>query len=319
MDIQEKKNKRLIFIEIFIDLTSAIFKFIAGFLGHSSVMIAEAFHSLSDTTNQIFLLIGAYTSKKIADKDHPFGYGKEKFFWAFMSAIFILSVSSISAIREGIEKITHPKIVFDFRLSFIILGVTLFFQLINLCFSSRYFKFLYGDTKIKKGFFRKLKSVKEPTVINLFFGDIFAVIGNSLAIFALFLVKMTGNPIYDGIASIIIGLMLAYFAIFLISDVKKLLIGEAVSPMVYKKISFVIAQAREVESIVNLKTMHLSPTEILLNADLEFKDSLNTKQIEKAIDKIESNLRKKIIGLKQISIEAEPNQGFKRKKPHGEA
>jgi cation diffusion facilitator family transporter len=305
---QEKRNKRLLFIEIVGDLTTAVFKFIFGIIGNSSVMIAEGFHSLADTANQVFLLVGVYSSKKIADRKHPFGYGKEKFFWAFISAIFILTVSAFSAAREGIDKIKNPQAVSSFGLSFLILGVALVFQLINLSFSLKYFHLLYGSIKIKKGFFHKLKFIKEPTIINLCFGDVVAIAGNLVAALALYLVKITGNAFYDGIASIIIGAMLALFAIFLIVDVKELLIGEAVSPVVYKKIISLISQTKEVESIVKLKTMHLSPTEILLNADLEFKDDLSTEEIEKAIDEIEENLKKEIIGLKQISIEAEPKQ-----------
>ena len=270
-------------------------------------MIAEGFHSIADTANQIFLLIGVYSSRKTPDKKHQFGYGKEKFFWAFISAIFILSVSATSAVREGISKIREPGAVSNFVLSFAILGVALIFQLINLFFSSAYFRSLLRAIKIKKGFFHKLEHIKEPTIINLWFGDLLAIAGNIIAALTLVVVKFTGNAIYDGIGSIIIGLLLAGFAIFLIKDVKGLLVGEAVSPLVYRKIFSLISQTREVNSIVKIKTMHLSPTEILLNADLEFKDNLNTEEIEKAIDEIEKRLKEEIEGLKQINIEAEPH------------
>ncbi len=133
-----------------------------------------------------------------------------------------------------------------------------------------------------------------------------AIAGNIIAALTLVAVKFTGNAIYDGVGSIIIGLLLAGFAIFLIKDVKGLLIGETVSPLVYRKIFSLISQTREVNAIVKIKTMHFPPTEILLNADLEFKDNLNTEEIEKAIDEIEQRLKEKIEGLKQINIEAEP-------------
>lgn len=307
MNASENKNKKILYIEIFGDLATAAIKFIFGVIGHSSVMIAEGFHSIADTANQIFLLIGVYSSRKTPDKKHQFGYGKEKFFWAFISAIFILSVSATSAVREGISKIREPGAVSNFVLSFAILGVALIFQLINLFFSSAYFRSLLRAIKIKKGFFHKLEHIKEPTIINLWFGDLLAIAGNIIAALTLVVVKFTGNAIYDGIGSIIIGLLLAGFAIFLIKDVKGLLVGEAVSPLVYRKIFSLISQTREVNSIVKIKTMHLSPTEILLNADLEFKDNLNTEEIEKAIDEIEKRLKEEIEGLKQINIEAEPH------------
>jgi len=123
MNTSENKNKKILYIEIFGDLATAAIKFIFGVIGRSSVMIAEGFHSIADTANQVFLLIGVYSSKKTADKKHQFGYGKEKFFWAFISAIFILSVSATSAVREGINKIREPGTVSNFELSFSILGI----------------------------------------------------------------------------------------------------------------------------------------------------------------------------------------------------
>jgi len=307
MNVTEKKNKKLLFIEIFGDLATAAIKFILGVIGHSSVMIAEGFHSIADTANQIFLLVGVYSSKKTADTKHQFGYGKEKFFWAFLSAIFILSVSATSSVREGISKLREPDAVSNIGLSLSILGVALIFQLINLFFSSSYFRSLLRSIRIKKGFFQKLEYIKEPTIINLWFGDLLAIAGNIIAAVSLITIKYTGNAIYDGIGSIIIGLLLAGFAIFLIKDVRGLLIGEAVSPLVYRRIFFLISQIKEVNSIIKIKTMHLSPTEILLNAELEFEDSLSTEDIEEVIDEIEKKLKEEIEGLKQINIEAAGN------------
>jgi len=305
MSSQEKRNKKLLFIEIAGDLLTSLFKFIIGIVSHSSAVIAEGFHSLADTTNQIFLLIGIERSKKQPDKIHPFGYGKESFFWAFMSAIFILAVSATMAIWEGINQIRNPRIISDFRLGFLILGVSAIFQLITLSFSSEHFYRFFKNIKGKGNFFRRLKSVKEPTIINLWFGDIAAIAGNIIAGIALFLTMTTGNVIFDGLASILIGLILAGLAIFLIRDSQELLIGEAVSPAVYEEMVSLISEVEEVESIISLKTMHLSPTEVLVNADLEFKDGLTTQEIERIIDVIERKLKKKIPNLSQIYIEAE--------------
>ncbi len=302
----EKKNKKILYIEILGDLATAAIKFVFGIIGNSSVMIAEGFHSIADTANQIFLLVGVYSSKRTPDIKHQFGYGKEKFFWAFLSAVFILSVSATSSVREGISKLRDPGTLSNFWLSILILGISLIFQLINLFFSSAYFRSLLKAIKIKKGFFHKLEYIKEPTIINLWFGDILAIAGNLIAILTLVVVKLSGNAIYDGIGSILIGVLLGIFAIFLIRDVKGLLIGEAASPIIYEKIISLISQNKAVNSIVNIKTMHLSPTEILLNADLEFKDNLGTEEIEKTIDEIEKSLKNEIEGLKQINIEAEP-------------
>ncbi len=132
MDAPE--NKKILYIEIFGDLATAAIKLIFGVIGHSSVMIAGGFHSIADTANQIFLLIGVYSSKKTSNKKHQFGYGKEKFFWAFISAIFILSISATSAVREGISKVREPVTVSNFVLNILILGIALIFQLVTLFF-----------------------------------------------------------------------------------------------------------------------------------------------------------------------------------------
>lgn len=280
-------------------------KFTIGVLSNSSVMIAEGFHSLTDTANQFFLLIGIETSKKPADENHPFGYGKERFFWAFVSALFILGVSGVISIYQGVAKIKNPVLITNFKLSFLVLGIALIFHFFTLYMSSKYYRGLVGKTNGLKETFFKMKFVKEPTAINLWLGDWLAVIGNMLAGIALIFVRITGNVIYDGVASIMIGMMLVMLGLFLIHDTRKLLIGEAVTPAMYEEIVEIIMSHPEVKGIVKLKTMHLTPNEILINADIDFEPDLDTKDIEGVIDKIEHLIRSEIPAAKQISIEVE--------------
>ncbi len=301
----DRKSKNLLFIEIIGDLIIASIKFAVGIFGNSAALIAEGFHSLSDTTNQFFLLIGIHTSKKPADSDHPFGYGKERFFWAFLSAFFIFAVSGGVAVWKGVAKINNPTPVANFGLCFLVLGIALIFQFFILYFSSRTFKTFVGKTKTLGEMIRKLKLIKEPTVINLWLGDWVAVVGNFLVIIALYLVYITGNAIYDGIASIIIGVMLITLGLFLIRDTKNLLIGEAVTPAMYEEIAQIIRSQSGVRGIVKLKTMHLTPTEILINADVDFEPGLETTEIDATVDKIENAIKIQIPAAKQISIEVE--------------
>ncbi len=305
MDKIDHKSKILLFIEIVGDFLSFIAKLAAGLLSNSTGMIASAFHSLTDTTNQIFLLIGIQTSKKPADTEHPFGYGKERFFWAFLSALFILMISGGIALFQGIEKIINPEPISNFKISFLVLGIVLIFQLYALFKSSQYYRLFTGKTGGLKENFLKMKFIKEPTAINLWLGDLLAVASNALVGIALYLVWLTGNVIYDGIASILIGIMLAALGLFLIMDSKKLLIGEAVAPAMYEKIVQIIRSCHQVKAIVKLKTMHLTPNEILINVDIDFMPELDTKDIEKAIDRIEHLIKSQIPAAKQISIEVE--------------
>lgn len=305
MEKPERESKILLWVEIAGDILSSIAKFGVGILANSSAMIAEGFHSLADTANQFFLLIGIQTSKKAADQKHPFGYGKERFFWAFFSALFILVVSGGISIYQGIRKITEPEPITDFGLSFLVLGVAMVFQFFTLFMSSRYYRFLAGRIKGPGGLFSKMKFIKEPTAINLWLGDWLAVAGNALAGGALFLVWLTENTLYDGLASVMIGIMLVLLGLYLVADTRKLLIGEAVSPAMYEKIVQIIRSCPEVRGIVKLKTMHLTPNEILINADIDFMPDLKTREIEKSIDRIEHLIRAEIPAAKQISIEVE--------------
>jgi len=299
-----KKKKILFFIEIGGDVVVTLAKFIIGIIGNSSTMIAEGFHSFADTTNQIFLLVGMRASKKPADRLHPFGYGKENFFWALISAVFILTVSATVAVWKGIGQIKNPQEISNFAISYFVLIVALFFQIICLFFSSKYFWKGIKKRSLKLTF-RRLKTMKEPVLINLWLGDIAAIAGSLIAGVALFLVQQTNNIFYDGLASIIIGVILAILAIFLIKDAKDLLIGEAVTPDMYNKIVSLVSDVEGVNTIIHLKTMYLRSNEVLVNADLEFRDDLNTQQIEKIIDKIENIIRREMPVIKQIFIEAE--------------
>jgi len=299
------KNKALLFVEIAGDFLTSIAKFILGFLGGSAAMIAEGFHSLADTSNQIFLLIGIENSKKPADKTHPFGYGKERFFWSFVSALFIMIFSGGMAIWRGVKSIGSSEGISNFKISFLVLGIALLFQVFNLFLSSKYFRLKARKPKTIQGIIHQLKLIKEPTIINLWLGDIVAVGGNLLAGVALYLVLITGNAVYDAVASIIIGIALVGLGIFLAKDSRDLLIGEAVTPAMYEEIAKIIRSCSEVEGIAVLKTMHLTPNEILINADVEFKKGLKTWQIEKAIDEIENRIKSQIPAAKQIFIEVE--------------
>jgi len=301
----ESKSKFLLFVEIFGDAITFLFKLIVGILTNSTAVIAEAFHSLADTTNQLFLLIGIETGKTPADKEHPFGYGKERFFWAFISALFIMIFCGGFSIYRGISRIIDTQQITNFKINFLILAIALIIQTIVSRFSFKYFKTLTGKISSLKELIVKVRNVKEPLALNLWFGDLAGIGGNFVAIICLSLVLLTGELVFDGIGSVIIGIILVGLGWFLAVDSKELLIGEAVSPAMYNQIARVIDSHPNVVKIIKLKTMYLTPTEVLITADLSFKAGLSTSQIEKTIDQIESSIRKQFPSATQIVIEAE--------------
>lgn len=302
---RERKRKILLTIEIGGDLATAVAKFVIGVIGNSSAIVAEGFHSLADTTNQIFLYIGIESSKKPADELHPFGYGKTRFFWALLSALFITIVSGGFAVHQGVLTVLDPGEVGHFGLAFLVLAVASVFQIINLVYSSRHYKKLAGRGKGLRHLFASVGRIKETTAINLWFGDMAAVGGNILAALALVLTWYTGSAVYDGVASILIGLGMIGLGIFLTNDAKELLVGEAVSPAMYEEISDIINSFDEVRTLVELKTMHLTPDEILINGDIDFQNNLSTKEIVQVIDRIERAIRREIPSAVHIFLEVE--------------
>ncbi len=292
------KEKFLLWLEIFGDLLAGIVKIIFGFASKSAGLIAEGFHSFADSGNQVFLLIGLKSSKKKADQSHPFGYGKEKFFWALLSALFIMLFSGGIAIYQGVLKLIKPEPITNYLTNISVLGIIFIFQIVIFIFSTRSFQLILNKSK-------KLEFIKSPSIINLWFSDLMALAGTIIVGIALTLSQVTNNSVFDAISSILIGIMLFSLGIFLASDAKELLIGEAVSPPIYKKIKEIFSKSKEVIKLRKLKTMHLTPNEILINADVEFKDELTTTDIEQAIDKIESKIKEEVPQAKQIYIEAE--------------
>lgn len=307
-DKADHRSKTLLFIEIGADLFASVAKMILGIISNSSALIAGGLHSISDATNQVFLLIGLESSKKPADKDHPFGYGKERFFWALLSAFFIILFSGGLAIYRGIDQIRDPSLVTDIRIAIIVLVIVTLVSLFNLFFSSKHYYYLAGRTKNIRLLFKRVSFIKEPAAINLWLGDIATFLSNVLVGLSLVLVYYTGNVIYDAITSIIIGLGLVLLGIFLAQDTKKLLVGEAVTPAMYEQIGRTIRSFPEVNRVIDLKTMHLTPNEILINADIDFDNDLNTQDLESVIDAIEKKIRAEIPAATQISIEAERDQ-----------
>lgn len=303
----ESQNKLLLFIEIIGDLLTAVAHFVMGIISSSAAMMAEGFHSLADTSNQVALLLGVENSRKSADDTHPFGYGKDRFFWSFISALFIMLVSGGIAVWQGINKIITQEEVSNLKINLLVLGIALVFQCINLFFSNKRFRAVVGKIDSFKTLIKKLKLIKEPTVMNLWLGDIAGTGGKVLAGIAIIMVMITGNPVYDGVASVIIGVVLVVLGVFLAKDSRDLLIGEAVTPAMYTQIKSIIRSFDEVEDVLSLKTMHLTPEEILINADIKFKEDLGTRQIEKTIDKIEYQIKENIPSATQIFLEAEDN------------
>jgi cation diffusion facilitator family transporter len=283
-----------------------VLKFFAAAMTGSSGMMAEAFHSLADTTNQIFLLLGLRFYKKPASEKHPFGYGKERFFWSFIAAIFIFGVGATYAIYEGIVKVYHPEEPTNLIWAYSILGVSFILESVSICIA------LYQEINEAKHegltFFEYLKESKDPTAKTVIFEDSAALIGIILAALGLILGDMKIPPghgqYWDGMASVSIGVVLAIVAFSLARSSRGLLLGEAATVKSMEVIIDAMISHPNVVEVFELLTMHMAPKQILVNAHVNLKDNLSTDDIVKTIQEIEDAIRKAEPMVDRIFLEA---------------
>jgi cation diffusion facilitator family transporter len=279
---------------LFANALITVLKFIAAGLTGSSGMMAEALHSLADTTNQIFLLLGLRFYRRPASEKHPFGYGKERFFWSFIAAIFIFGVGATYAIYEGFVKLSHPhppeKVGWAYlvlAISFVLEGCSIALAIYQELKEARHEGMTFGEY---------LRESKDPTAKTVLFEDSAALVGILIAAAGLYLTEHRAGPgggaYWDGAASIMIGCVLAFVAFALARTSRGLLLGEAATEKVREAIRRAILEHPNVCEVVELLTMHLAPKQILINAHVNFRDELETDDIEKSIHEIERNIKR---------------------------
>ena len=294
----------------------AVLKLMAAVVTGSSGMMAEALHSVADTTNQVFLLLGLRFYKRPASNKHPFGYGKERFFWSFIAAIFIFGVGSTYAIYEGIVKLNHPHPPTHLNWAYAVLGLSFLLESgsISLAIYQEHREAHHEGLK----FFDYLKESKDPTAKTVLFEDGAALLGILIAAAGLYLTdhQVGGSGAYwDGMASIAIGLVLAIVAFVLARSSRALLLGEAASPQVVEAIRQAIESHPNVDKAVELLTMHLAPRQILINAHVKLRDNLLTDEIEKTIEEVEERIKTAEPKVEMIFLETARDSHQNKQQP----
>ncbi len=298
-----KGTKSAVFLALTGDICVTIFKFIAAFLSGSTAMLAEAYHSISDTMNQVLLLVGLKRSQLPPTKLHPYGHGKEQFFWAFVVSMMLFSIAGVLSIRDGITKIRNPEPLSALGLTFAVLAVSFVFELVTLLFASKQLKYEMKKEKLE-GIFAAIKHSKNPTLLTVIMQDSVALLSIVVATIGIGMSEYTHNSVYDGVASVVIGILLMAFALLLASEIKHLLIGESISKYQRKKIITAIDRIAAVNAIIDFRTMHLGPEEILVTMEVNLKDNLVTNDAEKVIDQIEREVHK-ILPRARVYVELE--------------
>lgn len=294
-------SKKAIFGAIAANTAIAISKFIASYFTGSASMLSEGIHSLVDTGNGVLLLVGIKRSHKSPNVKHPYGYGKEIYFWSFVVAVLIFALGGGIALYEGVQHVLHPAEITSYKWNYVVLFLAIVFEASALRVALKEF----NKSRGKKGYIQAIKESKDSATVAIVIEDTAALLGLVIALIALLLGQLTGIPYFDGLGSIFIGLLLVSVSFFFAYECKGLLIGEGLTLKETEEVESIILQN---ENVVRLRTplsLYFGPNEVLLNLDLNFKDDMTTDQIEQNIDRIEKDITTQFPKINRIYIEAE--------------
>jgi len=301
-------SKTVIFAALAGNGLIAITKFAAAALTGSSAMFSEAVHSLVDTGNQILLLYGMKRAAQPADKRHPFGYGREIYFWAFVVAIMIFATGSGVSFYEGVEKLRHPAPLRDTYINYIVLGLAILFEGTSWWIAYREF----ARHRRGRGYFEALRESKDPTLFTVLMEDSAAMLGLVVALAGIGAAELLALPQLDGVASVLIGVILATVAALLAYETKGLLIGESASARIVATVRRIVGAEHGVERINEVLTMHMGPQDILLNLSVDFHPRLSSDEVESAISRLEARIKKTVPEITRVFIEAQAGAAHRR-------
>ena len=283
----------------FANLGIAIAKFVGFVFTGSGSMLAESVHSVADTGNQALLLLGGRRAARPATPEHPFGFGRERYFWAFVVSVVLFTLGSAFAIFEGIEKLRHPHEVESPEWAIGILAVAIAMETFS-------FRTAVVESRPHKGdaswwnFIRRSKIPELPVVL---LEDLGALLGLTFALVAVILTTVTDNVTWDAVGTLNIGILLGIIAVVLAIEMRSLLLGESASPADERTIQDVIESQSSVERLIHLRTQHLGPDELLVAAKIQFEGDLTMAELAAGIDQVEAALRAAVPVARMIYLE----------------
>ncbi len=281
------------------NLGIAITKFIAWIFSGSSSMLAEGVHSLADSGNQLLLLLGGRKARKRADAEHPFGYGRERYVYAFVVSIILFSVGGVFSLYEGVEKLTHPHPLENAWLPILVLVIAIGLESFSLRTAVKESNHVRGT----QNWVQFVRHAKQPELPVVLLEDIAALMGLVFALAGVGLTIVTGEPMWDGIGTIAIGVLLVLVAVILGIETKSLLVGEGASPSDNTKILAALNGHPQVEAVIHMKTLYLGPDELLVAAKIAVPKATKAAQVAAAIDAIEADVRATVPHARAIYLE----------------
>jgi len=301
-------STRVVFVAFVGNALIAVSKFVAAFFTGSSAMFAEGIHSVVDSGNQLLLLYGMKRAVRPADDRHPFGYGKEVYFWSFVVAILLFSIGAGVSIVHGYEKILHPHPIESPWVNFVVIGLAIVFEGYALAAAVK----AVNEARGQDSFAKYIRRSKDAPLFVVLLEDTGALLGLAIAGIALAGAVIFDMPVLDGVASLLIGFLLAGAAIILAIETKGLLIGEAADPEVQKGISAIIRTDDGIKEINEILTMHMGPEDIFCALSVDFRDDETSRDVEEAISDLEEKIKAQFPQVKRVFIEAQSVFGHMR-------
>jgi cation diffusion facilitator family transporter len=290
-----------IFAAIIGNLLIAVTKFVASYFTGSSAMLSEGIHSVVDTGNGLMMLLGVRNSKQPPDEEHPFGHGRELYFWSLVVAFSIFGIGGGVSIYEGVTHILHPEQIRDPVWNYGVLGFSFVFEGISWYFGWRAFAKMQRGRPVIKA----MQESKDPTSFTVVLEDSAALTGLLIAFFGVLLGHELNMPYFDGAASILIGVLLCCVALFLGAESRSLLIGEAVSKDVLHSIRDIAESDPNVEKALKILTIYIGPNDVAVTLELKFKKDITAVELRHAVRRIEKAIREKYPRIKNVFYEAE--------------
>jgi cation diffusion facilitator family transporter len=292
-------STRAILAAFLANLGIAVAKFVAFLFTGAASMLAESIHSVADTGNQALLALGSRRGRQAPTAAHPFGFGRERYFWAFLVAVVLFTLGSLFALFEGYEKLQHPHAIESPGWAFGALLVAIALESWSLRTA------IHEADKVRAGlswwsFIRRSKSPELPVVL---LEDVGALLGLACALVGVGLAVVTGESRFDAVGSIAIGLLLGVIAVTLGIEMRSLLIGEAASQAEVAAIGAALIDGPAVRRLIHLRTLHLGPDELLVGAKVEFDPALSLAEAAEAIDEAERRVRAVVPSARIIYLE----------------
>lgn len=280
-------NRRAVVTALFANLVVAIAKFAVYAVTGSASMFAESVHSAADSANQVLLLFGGWSAQRAPTREHPFGYGRERYFWAFVVSLVIFSLGGLFAMYEGVHKFMAPQ---PLESPWLAIGL-LFFAAAFEGVALRSAVVASRKERGNSSWMEFIRNTKNPELPVILLEDLAALVGLLLALIGISLAMITGDPRFDALGSVAIGVLLTVVAMLLATEMRSLLIGEAAAPKLRLAIVGAIEGADHVVRLIHMRTQHIGPDELLVGAKVEFASELSISQLSDAIHAVERRIR----------------------------